>query len=109
LQIRKGDAARQDAEREKTMKCLVLAAAMISSTAFAADVYVQPYQKADGTYVPGHYRSEANGTPFDNYSAKGNVNPYTGQAGTVNPYQPTYPQQQRRHCYKDAYGNVVCQ
>ena len=27
------------------------------------------------------------GKHLDNYSTKGNVNPYTGQAGTVDPYK----------------------
>ena len=47
-----------------------------------ADVYVQGYTKSDGTYVQGHYRSSPNGTTSDNYSTKGNINPYTGEYGT---------------------------
>jgi len=47
-----------------------------------ADVYVQGYTKNDGTYVQGHYRSSPNGTTSDNYSTKGNINPYTGEYGT---------------------------
>ena len=47
-----------------------------------ADVYVQGYTKSDGTYVQGHYRSSPNGTTSDNYSTKGNINPYTGDYGT---------------------------
>ena len=47
-----------------------------------ADVYVQGYTKSDGTYVQGNYRSSPNGTTSDNYSTKGNINPYTGEYGT---------------------------
>jgi hypothetical protein len=47
-----------------------------------ADVYVQGYTRSDGTYVQGHYRSSPNGTTSDNYSTKGNINPYTGEYGT---------------------------
>jgi len=47
-----------------------------------ADVYVQGYTKSDGTYVQGHYRSSPNGTTSDNYSTKGNINPYTGEYGS---------------------------
>lgn len=53
-----------------------------------ADTYVNPYTRKDGTYVEGHYRSSPNNTKMDNYSTQGNTNPYTGQRGTVNPYQP---------------------
>jgi len=46
-----------------------------------ADTYVEGYTRDDGTYVQGHYRSESNQYEFDNYSAEGNVNPYTGEPG----------------------------
>lgn len=52
----------------------------------AAQVYVSPYVKKDGTFVQGHYRSSPNSTTLDNYSTRGNVNPYTGQRGTRDPY-----------------------
>ena len=57
---------------------------LVASTAFA-DVYVQPYYRKDGTYVSGHYRSSPNSNPYDNWSSKGNVNPYTGKKGYNNP------------------------
>lgn len=44
--------------------------------------YVKGYTKSNGTYVDGYNRSKANSTKSDNYSTKGNVNPYTGKAGT---------------------------
>ena len=31
----------------------------------------------------------ANSTKADNWSSKPNVNPYTGKAGTVDPYKPS--------------------
>ncbi len=43
--------------------------------------WVEPYFRADGTYVPGHFRTVANGTVWDNWSTKGNVNPFTGAPG----------------------------
>jgi hypothetical protein len=64
---------------------LGLAALMLSTTA-SAQVYVHGYTKKDGTYVAPHYRSSPNGTKLDNYSTKGNVNPYTGKVGTKDPY-----------------------
>jgi hypothetical protein len=51
-----------------------------------AQVYVSPHIRSDGTFVQGHVRSAPNSTASDNYSTRGNVNPYTGQAGTV--YNP---------------------
>jgi hypothetical protein len=51
-----------------------------------ADEYVHGYTKNDGTYVPPHYRSSPNGTDSDNWSSKGNSNPYTGEQGTKDPY-----------------------
>lgn len=92
------------------MKYLALGLAFLAFAATAKDVYVKPHVNRDGTYVEGHYRSTPNGNPYDNYSSQGNVNPYTGQAGTINPYNqtvtPSYPQQQK--CRKDIYGNIVC-
>jgi hypothetical protein len=47
-----------------------------------ADQWVNGYTRSDGTYVSGYYRTESNSTNWDNYSTKGNVNPYTGDIGT---------------------------
>jgi hypothetical protein len=53
----------------------------IASTAIAT-VDVDGYTKQDGTYVRPHHRSDPNNTTNDNWSTKGNTNPYTGKAGT---------------------------
>jgi hypothetical protein len=47
--------------------------------------YVSPYTRSDGTNVSGHYQTNPNATQRDNYSARGNVNPYTGSVGTRSP------------------------
>ena len=57
---------------------------------YAGDTYVQGYTKKDGTYVQGHYRSSPNSTSTDNWSTKGNTNPYTGKAGTKSPTDNGY-------------------
>lgn len=93
------------------MKYLILLCAMIGASAFARDVYVQPHVTRSGEYVQGYHRTAPDSNPYNNYSTQGNVNPYTGQAGTVNPYEQQqrnsgYGQQQR--CSKDMYGNVTC-
>lgn len=72
------------------MKFLILLPllAAASTPAFAQQV-VRPYVKNDGTYVGSHIRSTPNSTAYDNYSTRGNTNPFTGQKGYVNPY-PSY-------------------
>jgi hypothetical protein len=47
-----------------------------------SDHYVQGYERSNGTYVAPHYQTNPNETRNDNYSTRGNVNPYTGQEGT---------------------------
>ncbi len=54
-----------------------------------SDHFVSGYTRANGIYVAPHEQTNPNSTKLDNYSTQGNVNPYTGQAGTVNPYAPT--------------------
>lgn len=43
---------------------------------------VRGYYRQNGTYVAPHYRSTPNRTKTDNWSTKGNYNPYTGKIGT---------------------------
>ena len=80
----------------------LLLAVCLTGTAFA-DVYVRGYTKSNGTYVQPHYRSSPNGTTADNWSTKGNVNPYTGQYGTKS---PTYPSAPSYNPYPTTYGTV---
>lgn len=77
------------------MKSLIVAALITfgASSSFA-DQYVNSYYRKDGTYVQGYTRSNSNNTVTDNYSFKGNTNPYTGETGTNyyrnNPTSPYY-------------------
>ena len=69
------------------MKKIILGIVLLSamfSTAMAQ--YVSGYTKSNGTYVSGYYRSNANSTQYDNYSTRGNTNPYTGKVGTKRAY-----------------------
>jgi hypothetical protein len=68
----------------------LLAILLTFGVAYAGD-NVKGYVKKDGTYVAPHIKSSPNDTKFDNYSTKGNVNPYTGKAGTVDPYKIEAP------------------
>jgi len=67
------------------MKLFLAILALIFATAALADTHVRGYYKKNGTYVQPHYRSSPNSTSNDNFSTKGNVNPYTGKEGTKNP------------------------
>lgn len=75
----------------KNILTLVLGLVIASNGAAASKknkkkVYVKPYIKKDGTYIKPHYRTKPNKTKRDNWSTKGNVNPYTGKAGTKSPW-----------------------
>jgi hypothetical protein len=77
-----------------------LAIIFLISTVFAGDVWVNGYYRRDGTYVPGYHRSAPDGNPWNNYSTKGNINPYTGKPGYVDPYKSYSP---NPHKYNDPY------
>ena len=54
----------------------------------AKTVKVKGYFKpSTGSYVMPSYRTSPNKTKLDNYSTKGNYNPYSGKKGTANPYR----------------------
>lgn len=71
---------------KKIISVVLLLIMLGSFSIVEAAVRVKGYHRKDGTYVQPHYRSSPNRTKFDNYSTKGNVNPYTGKAGTVDPH-----------------------
>jgi hypothetical protein len=43
------------------------------------------YTGSTGTYVPPSHATNPNNTQTDNYTTRGNVNPYTGAVGTRTP------------------------
>jgi len=66
----------------KTLILSVIFAVAMSSTIFG-QTYVHGYYRSNGTYVQPHYRSSVNATNTDNWSTRGNINPYTGSSGSV--------------------------
>jgi hypothetical protein len=65
---------------------VVLASLLGIGSAFAASShYVRGYTTRSGTYVLPHRQTNPNGSKFDNWSTKGNINPYTGRRGMRKP------------------------
>lgn len=62
----------------RTMVFLSIATASFVAN---ADTYVDGHTRSNGTYVQPHHRSDKNHTVDDNWTTKGNVNPYTGKRG----------------------------
>lgn len=61
---------------------------MFVSPVEAKTISVKGYYKPSTMkYVAPSYRTSPNKTKLDNYSTKGNYNPYSGKKGTVNPYK----------------------
>ncbi|WP_257541085.1 hypothetical protein [Sphingobium sp. CFD-1] len=50
---------------------------------------VRGHIRSNGVYVAPHVRTNPNSTKLDNWSTRGNVNPYNGRTGTVDPYRPS--------------------
>ena len=68
------------------MKILTFIAALFLSVSLSAQVNphstkVHSYNKKGGTHVQSYRRTTSNHTTKDNYSHKGNANPYTGKKG----------------------------
>ncbi len=90
--------------RKSMLRTVVFSFAVIVTAAVASaqgNVRVDGYTRKDGTYVQPHYRTAPDNSRTNNYGSQGNVNPYTGQQGTANPYQqPTTPN------YNSGFGNT---
>lgn len=62
---------------------IVFLIVFLSPATFAKDSHsVKGHVKKDGTYVAPHRSTNPDKTQKNNYSTKGNVNPYTGKKGT---------------------------
>lgn len=56
-----------------------------SSTYFPGEHMVTGFRRSNGTYVPSYRRTNADGTMFNNYSSRGNINPHTLRQGWIVP------------------------
>ena len=87
---------------KKTPIFLIMLFVIILTGSFVyAGQYVNGHYRSDGTYVQGYYRSAPDSTPFNNYSTKGNVNPYTGQKGYEDPYSLQQQQSRQKQIYRN--------
>lgn len=69
-------------KKHSNMKNLIITLSFLFVASFAhSQTWVDGYYKSDGTYVQGHYRTSPNSTNWDNWSTKGNTNPYKGNSG----------------------------
>jgi hypothetical protein len=46
---------------------------------------VRGYVRKDGTYVKPHRQTDPDANKYNNYSTEGNMNPFTGEKGDVDP------------------------
>lgn len=68
---------------------LVFSFSLVTASGTEARQKVKGYTTKKGTYVAPYYKQSPNKSKLDNFSTKGNVNPYTGKKGTVNPFKIT--------------------
>lgn len=78
--------------KRKILTIALLVSFMIGSMApfaMARSVRVNGYYRSNGTYVSPYYRTSPDRSFSNNWSTKGNVNPYTGTPG-YKTYTPSY-------------------
>lgn len=63
-------------------KLLFVVLSLIVCTAPADAKYVKSHMRRNGTFVSGYNRTRADRTKINNYSSRGNRNPFTGKRGT---------------------------
>lgn len=72
--------------RNATAAIALVVLGFASAPAWAEGHYVRGYVTQRGAYVAPYHATNPNYTRQDNYSTRGNINPYTGRAGTKSPY-----------------------
>ena len=87
----------------KYLLALLMVVGLITPIA-SAQQRVRGYMRSNGTYVQPYYKTRANSTRFDNYSTKGNYNPYSGRRGYKNPYGSSFNSYSQPRRRRNAYG-----
>lgn len=70
------------------LACFLFLGVGFINLTFAKTSSVKGYYKpSTGKYVAPYFKSTPNKTKLDNFTTKGNTNPYTGKKGNTNPYK----------------------
>lgn len=74
---------------KKILSALLIISFLLAfaGSAFVRDIRVKGYYRSNGTYVQPHHRTSPDKSIWNNYSTKGNINPYTGRKGYTDPYK----------------------
>lgn len=64
------------------LSMFVILSGLLSVVHAKSSARVRGYTKKSGTYVASHRRTTPDKSKFNNYSTKGNYNPYSGKGGT---------------------------
>jgi hypothetical protein len=79
------------------MRAQVLAIAVVVTLFTAAPIFAKPgshtvrgHVTKHGTYLPPHRATNPDSSRLNNWSTRGNVNPYTGKPGTKSPLKPSH-------------------
>lgn len=67
---------------KKVVVLILMFSFLFVSSSYAKTVKVKGSYTKKGTYKQSHYRTSSNKSKADNWSTKGNTNPYTGKKGT---------------------------
>lgn len=71
----------------KKLLFIVFIALLISAPIAQAKYQRGYYKPSTRSFVSGHYKTRSDGIRSNNYSTKGNFNPYTGKKGYASPYR----------------------
>ena len=71
-----------------SLAAIAVPLALVGTAAAQGYHYTEGYTRQNGTYVAPHYQTNPDSTAYNNWSTRGNTNPYTGQQGTRDPYPP---------------------
>ncbi|EKD66629.1 MAG: hypothetical protein ACD_49C00026G0004 [uncultured bacterium (gcode 4)] len=63
---------------KKLFSVMIISLLLVWNQAFALS-YSRWYFRKSWTYVAPHYKTSSNRVKFDNYSSRGNYNPFTGK------------------------------
>lgn len=69
------------------MRSLIIVAVLFAPSIALAQGqhWVNGHYRSDGAYVQGHMQTNPDGNRNNNWTTRGNVNPYTGQPGYRDP------------------------